>query len=201
MLLKRVRRGSTKPFSSNTCYSPAMWSIFQLQDILGIDESLRNPNYQSERINIPAISNHYWRYRMHITLEHLLKQKYLTRRSANTWKRAADETAVLVISTTIRLPVHHFLRHQTHQPTLVVELEHMGIKGYGEAPAISYYDISVDKMIADLEQKRTFIEKYALTEPERFWHFLHHLIPRTASLFARSTSPPGIFMARCADSL
>ena len=30
---------------------------------------------------------------------------------------------------------------KTHQPTLVVELEHMGIKGYGEAPAITYYNI------------------------------------------------------------
>ena len=56
-------------------YSPAMWTVFQLQDIFSIDEPLRNPNYQSERINNPAISNYYWRYRMHITLEDLLKQK------------------------------------------------------------------------------------------------------------------------------
>ncbi|HTE08093.1 MAG TPA: dipeptide epimerase [Flavitalea sp.] len=71
---------------------------------------------------------------------------------------------------------------KTHQPTLVVELEHMGIKGYGEAPAITYYHIPVEKMIADLEQKRTFIEKYALTNPDRFWHFLHHLIPDNSFL-------------------
>ena len=38
---------------------------------------------------------------------------------------------------------------KTHQPTLIVELEHFGIKGYGEAPAISYYNIQVEKMIAD----------------------------------------------------
>jgi L-Ala-D/L-Glu epimerase len=31
---------------------------------------------------------------------------------------------------------------KTHQPTLIVELEHFGIKGYGEAPAIKYYDIT-----------------------------------------------------------
>lgn len=67
---------------------------------------------------------------------------------------------------------------KTHQPTLVVELEHMGIKGYGEAPAIPYYNISVDKMIADIEAKKTFIEKYAFTEPERYWHYLHHLLPK-----------------------
>jgi L-alanine-DL-glutamate epimerase-like enolase superfamily enzyme len=32
-------------------------------------------------------------------------------------------------------------------------------------------------MIADLEGKRPFIEKFALTDPERYWHYLHHLLP------------------------
>ncbi|MEJ7769428.1 MAG: dipeptide epimerase [Chitinophagaceae bacterium] len=67
---------------------------------------------------------------------------------------------------------------KTHQPTLIVELEFHGIKGYGEAPAISYYDITVEKMIADLESKKPFIEKFALTDPERYWHYLHHLLPQ-----------------------
>lgn len=66
---------------------------------------------------------------------------------------------------------------KTHQPTLIVELEHMGIKGYGEAPAIAYYNIPVEKMIADLEAKKMFVEKFAFTDPERYWHYLHHLIP------------------------
>lgn len=66
---------------------------------------------------------------------------------------------------------------KTHQPSLVVELEHLGIKGYGEAPAISYYNIPVARMIADIEAKKIFIEKYALTDPERYWHYLHHLFP------------------------
>jgi 4-alpha-glucanotransferase len=55
--------------------SPAMWSVFQLQDILGMSESLRRENPHEERINIPADSNHYWNFRMHLTLEELLKQK------------------------------------------------------------------------------------------------------------------------------
>jgi 4-alpha-glucanotransferase len=55
-------------------YSPAMWSIFQLQDWMGSDEKLRRGNPNDERINVPANPNHYWRYRMHITLEELLKQ-------------------------------------------------------------------------------------------------------------------------------
>ena len=67
---------------------------------------------------------------------------------------------------------------KTHQASLLVELEHMGIKGYGEAPAISYYDITIEKMIEDLEVKRQMIEKFAFTTPDRFWHYLHHLLPK-----------------------
>jgi 4-alpha-glucanotransferase len=53
--------------------SPAMWSIFQLQDLLGMDESLRHPNPAEERINVPANPKNYWRYRMHLPLETLLQ--------------------------------------------------------------------------------------------------------------------------------
>src|SRR5678809_1545071 len=67
---------------------------------------------------------------------------------------------------------------KTHQPTLIVELEHFGIKGYGEAPAIAYYNIPVEKMIEDLERKKNFVEKFAFTEPDRYWHYLHHLFPQ-----------------------
>jgi 4-alpha-glucanotransferase len=56
-------------------HSPAMWSIFQMQDILGMDENIRRENPNDERINVPAISNYYWRYRMHIYLEDLIKAK------------------------------------------------------------------------------------------------------------------------------
>lgn len=66
---------------------------------------------------------------------------------------------------------------KTHQPTFIVELEHMGIKGYGEACAIAYYNIPVEKMQADLEAKKLLVEKFAFTDPERYWHYLHHLIP------------------------
>ena len=71
---------------------------------------------------------------------------------------------------------------KTHQPTLIVELEYFGIKGYGEAPAIAYYNIPVEKMIEDLERKKTFIEKFAFTEPDRYWHYLHHLLPQNPFL-------------------
>jgi 4-alpha-glucanotransferase len=55
-------------------YSPAMWSIFQLADLLGMDDTLRWPNPDEERINVPSDANHYWHYRMHLNLETLLKE-------------------------------------------------------------------------------------------------------------------------------
>lgn len=54
-------------------HSPAMWAIFQLQDLLGMDASLRRENPEDERINVPANPTHYWRYRMHLGLEGLLE--------------------------------------------------------------------------------------------------------------------------------
>src|SRR5687767_7038262 len=66
---------------------------------------------------------------------------------------------------------------KTHQPSLIVRLEHMGVAGYGEAPAITYYNIPLEKMIEDLERKKMMVEKFAFTEPERYWHYLHHLYP------------------------
>ncbi len=71
---------------------------------------------------------------------------------------------------------------KTHQPTFIVELDHFGIKGYGEAPAISYYNIPVEKMAEDLERKKTFVEKFAFSDPERYWHYLHHLFPENSFL-------------------
>ena len=58
--------------------SPAMWSIFQLQDILGMSDTLRREKPQEERINDPANSKQYWQYRMHISLEDLIKEKDFT---------------------------------------------------------------------------------------------------------------------------
>lgn len=71
---------------------------------------------------------------------------------------------------------------KTHQPALLVELEFFGIKGYGEAPAIAYYNIPVEKMIGDIEEKKKMIEKFSFTEPERYWHYLHHLMPDNSFL-------------------
>ena len=64
------------------------------------------------------------------------------------------------------------------QKSLVVELTWgPGIKAYGEAPAIDYYNVTVEQMQSDLESKRKFIESFSFMDPKRFWHFLHHLFP------------------------
>ena len=71
---------------------------------------------------------------------------------------------------------------KTVQPTFIVELEYFGLKGYGEAPAISYYNIPVEKMASDFETKKSFLEKFSFQDPERYWHYLHHLFPSNSFL-------------------
>ncbi|MFI3285926.1 MAG: 4-alpha-glucanotransferase [Rikenellaceae bacterium] len=52
--------------------SPSMWTILPLQDWLSISRKHRGVDPQAERINVPANSRHYWRYRMHCTIEELI---------------------------------------------------------------------------------------------------------------------------------
>lgn len=56
-------------------YSPAMWAIFLLQDLLAIHEKFRTEDPKDERINKPSDPDHYWRYRMNTSLEKLNKSK------------------------------------------------------------------------------------------------------------------------------
>ena len=86
------------------------------------------------------------------------------------------------IATPFRHPFTISKGTKTHQPALLVELEYFGFKGYGEAPAITYYDITVEQMIADLESKKQLVEKFSFSDPERYWHYLHHLFPKNPFL-------------------
>lgn len=54
--------------------SPSMLCILPLQDWLSTDGAIRRENPADEQINVPAIPRHYWRYRMHLTVEELLKK-------------------------------------------------------------------------------------------------------------------------------
>ena len=62
-----------KDIVSRHLTSPSMLCLISFQDWLSIDEKLRLPDENAERINIPANPRHYWRYRMHLTIEQLLK--------------------------------------------------------------------------------------------------------------------------------
>lgn len=55
--------------------SPSMLCILSIQDWLAINEHLRLPDANAERINIPANPKHYWRYRMHLSIEELAANK------------------------------------------------------------------------------------------------------------------------------
>ncbi|MBO4891269.1 MAG: 4-alpha-glucanotransferase [Prevotella sp.] len=78
-----LRRGGTAPrplpgwlakdIVSRHLTSPSMLCLISFQDWMSIDEKLRLPDENAERINIPANPRHYWRYRMHLTIEQLMK--------------------------------------------------------------------------------------------------------------------------------
>ena len=55
--------------------SPSMLCILGIQDWMSIDETLRLADPDAERINIPANPKHYWRYRMHVSIKELMKNK------------------------------------------------------------------------------------------------------------------------------
>lgn len=65
---------------ASNLHSPAMLCILPLQDWLSIDGKIRRADPREEQINVPAHSRHYWRYRMHLTLEDLLGETLLNRR-------------------------------------------------------------------------------------------------------------------------
>lgn len=57
--------------------SSAMWVILPWQDWMSVSGELARENPAEERINVPANPEHYWRYRMHISLDDLLKENEL----------------------------------------------------------------------------------------------------------------------------
>ena len=69
-------------------YSPAMWTVIPLQDLLALDDDLKLSNSDAERINDPSNPLQNWNYRMHLNLEEMLKEdefnnkiKYLIEKS------------------------------------------------------------------------------------------------------------------------
>jgi 4-alpha-glucanotransferase len=60
--------------------SPSMLTILPLQDWLSLSEELRSDDIEHERINIPAVAHHYWRYRMHLSLGELIEATTLNKK-------------------------------------------------------------------------------------------------------------------------
>lgn len=64
------------------------------------------------------------------------------------------------------------------QRTLIVSLEQGGFVGYGEAVENSYYHVTIEDMIARLEELREIIENYQLENVEKFWKVLNKYLDK-----------------------
>ncbi len=69
--------------------SPSMFCIIPLADWLSADGAIRREDPHEEQINEPADVHHYWRYRMHLTVENLLNQDEFNSRMLEAIKSAS----------------------------------------------------------------------------------------------------------------
>lgn len=68
------------------------------------------------------------------------------------------------------------------QPLLVVKLQEGEWYGLGETADNSYYNMTVPRLMEDIERVRGLLKKYPLSEPEQFWSDLH--TPLQHNMFA-----------------
>ena len=66
-----------KMIIDNHLQSPAMCVMIPIQDFFALEPSLRVKNVEQERINVPANPRNYWKYRMHVPIETLMKSRKL----------------------------------------------------------------------------------------------------------------------------
>lgn len=98
----------------NHLYSNSILCILSLQDGLAMDRKWRNPNVQEERINVPANPRHYWRYRMHLTLEQLMKAESLNENDQRTDRTNRTKRIILsifIIEKGTHSRCHFFLKY------------------------------------------------------------------------------------------
>ena len=73
-----------------------MLCVMSFQDWMESDGDWRNPKVEEERIDVPANQKHYWRYRMHLSLEQLMKADSLNDKVREliklTWPLALTES-------------------------------------------------------------------------------------------------------------
>ena len=63
------------------------------------------------------------------------------------------------------------------QRSLIVEIEHDGVRGFGEATEHAYYGVTIEEMMRTVEQLRQAIEAFDGERPETLWS---NLQPRLA---------------------
>jgi L-Ala-D/L-Glu epimerase len=68
-------------------------------------------------------------------------------------------------------------RTKTHQETLLIKLEHLGLTGIGEAPAITYYNVHVDDMLQKIASKRDYLQANFSENPQEFYPILLSAFP------------------------
>ncbi|MEO0312081.1 MAG: hypothetical protein RIQ89_1738 [Bacteroidota bacterium] len=66
---------------------------------------------------------------------------------------------------------------KTHQSALVICIENNNIKGYGEAPSIAYYNISVEQMIMDIKLALKNFDLNSFNCAEECWAYLFNELP------------------------
>ncbi|KAK3273264.1 4-alpha-glucanotransferase dpe2, partial [Cymbomonas tetramitiformis] len=55
--------------------SQSAWAIFPIQDLMALDEGLAKRPAHEEQINDPTNPKHYWRFRLHVSLEDMLAER------------------------------------------------------------------------------------------------------------------------------
>ena len=61
---------------------------------------------------------------------------------------------------------------RTEIPSIIVELEHNGVSGFGEATANPYYHTTTEQFNAELIEKQNLIEVFSDKTPEEYWSYL-----------------------------
>lgn len=64
-------------------------------------------------------------------------------------------------------------KSKTTQPLLVVKLQEGDLYGLGETADNSYYQMTVPRLMQDIERVKPLLEQYSLQEPEQFWSDLY----------------------------
>lgn len=76
---------------ANHLATRSMLTIIPLQDWFAMDDAIKRKDIESERINVPANPMHYWRYRMHVTLEKLLQAEEFNNKIGRMIKESGRE--------------------------------------------------------------------------------------------------------------